>query len=131
MKDNRDVHLFPSQRSDRITTACIRNLVRKYVTLAKSNNPNHFKKEDYSPHSFRHSKTVHMLEAGIPLIYIRNFLGHESIQTTEIYLRIHQSSVSKILKEKLKQVYRIYLNTRFGKSGYTRFYPECKIIIML
>lgn len=100
LKDNRDEHLFPSQRSDRITTACIRNLVRKYVTLAKSNNPNHFKEEDYSPHSFRHSKAVHMLEAGIPLIYIRNFLGHESIQTTEIYLRIHQGSVSKILKER-------------------------------
>lgn len=100
LKDNRDEHLFPSQRSDRITTACIRNLVCKYVTLAKSNNPNHFKEEDYSPHSFRHSKAVHMLEAGVPLIYIRNFLGHESIQTTEIYLRIHQGSVSKILKER-------------------------------
>ena len=41
-----------------------------------------------------------MLEAGIPLIYIRNFLGHESVQTTEIYLRIHQGSVAKILKER-------------------------------
>lgn len=41
-----------------------------------------------------------MLEAGVPLIYIRNFLGHESIQTTEIYLRIHQGSVAKILKER-------------------------------
>ena len=85
LKDNRDEHLFPSQRSDRITTACIRNLVRKYVTLAKSNHPEYFKEEGYSPHSFRHSKAVHMLEAGVPLIYIRNFLGHESVQTTEIY----------------------------------------------
>lgn len=100
LKDNRDEHLFPSQRSDRITTACIRNLVCKYVALAKSNHPNHFKEEDYSPHSFRHSKAIHMLEVGIPLIYIRNFLGHESVQTTEIYLRIHQGSVSKILKER-------------------------------
>lgn len=100
LKDNRDEHLFPSQRSDRITTACIRNLVCKYVTLAKSNHPDYFKEEGYSPHSFRHSKAVHMLEAGVPLIYIRNFLGHESVQTTEIYLRIHQGSVSKILKER-------------------------------
>ena len=100
LKDNRDEHLFPSQRSDRITTACIRNLVCKYVTLAKSNHPDHFKEDGYSPHSFRHSKAVHMLEAGVPLIYIRNFLGHESVQTTEIYLRIHQGSVSKILKER-------------------------------
>lgn len=32
--------------------------------------------------------------------YIRNFLGHESVQTTEIYLRISQNSVSKILQER-------------------------------
>lgn len=100
LKDNRNDYLFPSQRSNRITTACIRNLVHKYVTAAKADNPDLFNEESYSPHSFRHSKAVHMLEAGVPLIYIRNFLGHESIQTTEIYLRIHQSSVSKILKER-------------------------------
>ena len=48
----------------------------------------------------RHSKALHMLEAGVPLIYIRNFLGHESVQTTEIYLRISQNSVAKILEER-------------------------------
>lgn len=100
LKEDRNEHLFPSQRSDRITTACIRNLVCKYVTLAKTNNPNYFREKGYSPHSFRHSKAIHMLEAGVPLIYIRNFLGHESFQTTEIYLRVHQESVSKILKER-------------------------------
>lgn len=100
IKDNRDEHLFPSQRSDKITTACIRNLVQKYVDESKSKNPKLFNEGHYSPHSFRHSKAIHMLEAGVPLIYIRNFLGHESIQTTEIYLRMHQSSVSKILKDK-------------------------------
>lgn len=100
LKNNRNEHLFTSQRSDLITTACIRNLVRKYVALAKSSNPALFREKSYSPHSFRHSKSVHMLEAGVPLIYIRNFLGHESIQTTEVYLRIHQGSVSKILKER-------------------------------
>lgn len=79
LKDNRNEHLFPSQRSDRITTSCIRNLVCKYITLVKSNHPEYFQEEGYSPHSFRHRKAVHMLEAGVPLIYIRNFLGHESV----------------------------------------------------
>jgi integrase len=35
----------------------------------------------------RHSKAMHMLQAGVPLIYIRDFLGHEEISTTEIYAR--------------------------------------------
>ena len=36
---------------------------------------------------FRHSKAIHMLEAGINIVYIRDFLGHEDISTTMIYVR--------------------------------------------
>lgn len=92
--------LFSSQRNSKMTTACIRNLVKKYVTLAKAQNPSLFLMGQYSPHSFRHSKAVHMVEAGIPLIYIRDFLGHESVKTTEIYAKISQATVSKILSNR-------------------------------
>lgn len=99
-KDNRNEALFPSQRSDRITTACIRNLVSKYVGIAKKEHPALFVADNYSPHCFRHSKAIHMLEAGVPLIYIRNFLGHESVNTTEVYARVSQEAVTKVLQER-------------------------------
>lgn len=35
----------------------------------------------------RHSKAVHLLQAGVNLIYICDFLGHSDIKTTEIYAR--------------------------------------------
>ena len=38
-----------------------------------------------TPHVLRHSKAMGLLKAGINLIYIRDFLGHSSIVTTEIY----------------------------------------------
>ena len=38
-------------------------------------------------HQFRHSKAMHMLAAGINIVYIRDFLGHEDISTTAIYSR--------------------------------------------
>ena len=38
-------------------------------------------------HQFRHSKAMHMLAAGINIVYIRDFLGHEDISTTQIYIR--------------------------------------------
>ena len=38
-------------------------------------------------HMFRHSKAMHMLESGINIVYIRDFLGHEDISTTMIYVR--------------------------------------------
>jgi len=36
---------------------------------------------------FRHSKAMHLLQAGVNLIYIRDFLGHADIKTTEIYAK--------------------------------------------
>ena len=40
-----------------------------------------------TPHMFRHSKAMHLLQAGVNLIYIRDFLGHQDIRTTEIYAK--------------------------------------------
>lgn len=54
-----------------------------------------------SPHSIRHSKAMHLLQSGINLIYIRDFLGHKSIQTTEIYARAD----SKQKRDALESVY--------------------------
>ena len=52
------------------------------------------------PRYFRHSKAVHMAESGIDLIYIRNFLGHEFISSTEIYARVSQEAVAKALSNR-------------------------------
>lgn len=41
-----------------------------------------------TPHVLRHSKAMHLLQAGVNMIYIRDFLGHVDIKTTEIYARI-------------------------------------------
>lgn len=92
--------LFSSQRSEKMTTASIRYIVQKYVAKAKKASPENFLEKGYSPHSFRHSKAIHMLKAGVPLIYIRNFLGHESVQTTEQYLRMNQESAAEILQKR-------------------------------
>ena len=40
---------------------------------------------NYSPHSLRHSKGTHLYNNGTPLLYIKDFLGHSSVTTTEIY----------------------------------------------
>ncbi len=37
------------------------------------------------PHLFRHSRSTHLYQMGIPLSYIKDFLGHSSINTTSIY----------------------------------------------
>lgn len=40
-----------------------------------------------------------MLDSGVPIIVIKNFLGHASIQTTQIYAELSQNTVDEHLKE--------------------------------
>jgi len=59
-------------------------IIGKYQT--KVGNPQ-LTDADISPHTLRHSKAVHLYEAGVPLPYIRDILGHIDLSTTEIYAR--------------------------------------------
>ena len=58
-----------------------------------------FRENKYSPHSMRHTAAMHMLEAGVPMMAIKNFLGHASVTTTERYAELSQSTVDKHIKE--------------------------------
>ena len=49
-------------------------------------------------HMLRHSKAVHLLQAGVNLIYIRDFLGHTDIKTTEVYARADTELKRKALE---------------------------------
>jgi len=92
-------HIFSSQTHEHMTTSCIRTIVKKYVTIAKKRNPGLFR-ENYTPHSFRHSIAMHMLESGIPLPVIKTFLGHESIASTLIYASANYEMVNSYLRDK-------------------------------
>lgn len=54
-----------------------------------------------TPHVLRHSKAMHMLQAGVNLIYIRDFLGHTSISTTEIYAKAD----SRLKRQAIEKAY--------------------------
>ena len=43
----------------------------------------------------RHTTATHMIEADIPLIVIKNFLGHSSITATQVYCEISQGMLDK------------------------------------
>ena len=52
-----------------------------------------------SPHVLRHTKALHLLRAGVNMIYIRDFLGHVDIATTEIYARIDAEMKRKVFED--------------------------------
>lgn len=80
-----DHPLLTNRYHQKIDRDGIGYIISKYVGEIRKGNPS-FPKNVHC-HMFRHSKAVHMLEAGINIVYIRDFLGHEDISTTMIYVR--------------------------------------------
>lgn len=80
-----DHPLFFNSRQEHLSRSGVSFILSKYIQRANENGGNISKK--ITPHCLRHSKAMHMVEAGINLIYIRDFLGHESIETTQVYAK--------------------------------------------
>jgi integrase/recombinase XerD len=78
--------LFSNPQNGKLSRAAILGIVKKYTAMARKANLAVIP-EGIGCHSLRHSKAMHMLEADINLVYIRDFLGHSSTTTTEIYAR--------------------------------------------
>lgn len=101
-------HIFSSQTHEQMTISCVEGIYKKYVSLAKKNNPELFLADSYPPHSMRHSTACHLLEARVDIVTIKNILGHVSVQTTQIYAEMSQNTVDQKLRE--------WNETWFGKN---------------
>ena len=94
-----DRHIFSTRTHEHMTISCVEAIYKKYLYEAKKQHPSMFREAKYSPHSMRHTAAMHMLEAGVPMMAIKNFLGHASVTTTERYAELAQSTVDKHIKE--------------------------------
>jgi site-specific recombinase XerD len=106
-QDTKNRYLFSSQTNEHMSISCVEEIVKKYVWQAKEQYPHLFKEDNYTPHSFRHSIAVHMLEAGESLFAIKAFLGHSSITSTAIYAQVTPELASKYLDERGKPLKEI------------------------
>lgn len=78
--------LFFNSRKQKLTRAGVTYILKKYATQANAKKPEQIP-HTLSCHCLRHSKAMHLLQAGVNLVYIRDLLGHTSVQTTEIYAK--------------------------------------------
>ncbi len=94
--------LFTNRSKNHLTRAGVAYLINKYVAIANRHGANIT--IGVHAHTFRHSKAVHLLEAGVELIYIRDILGHSSVTTTEIYARVCNERKREAIERAYKNI---------------------------
>ena len=92
IQDQASNHLFLNRRGNKLTRVMIFTLVKQLCVLADI-------QKSVSPHTFRHSFATHLLEGGADLRAIQDMLGHESINTTEIYTHLDQTHLRKVIEK--------------------------------
>lgn len=87
-KANNQEYLFTGKKG-KLTDRNIQKIVRKATIRAGINKAVH-------PHTLRHSFATHLIENGVDIRKIQEFLGHSSISTTELYTHISREELKKI-----------------------------------
>lgn len=101
LENNMNLHpLFFNSRKEKLTRAGTHHILQCYAKMAW-NKDRGLIPDRISCHSLRHSKAMHLLQAGVHLVYIRDILGHESVVTTETYARAD----SKQKREAIENAY--------------------------
>lgn len=77
--------VFPSSRDTRLSADAFQRLVARHAATASRSCPS-LKEKTVTPHTLRHSAAMNLLRRGVDLSVIALWLGHESSETTQIYL---------------------------------------------
>jgi len=79
--------LLQNRQALPLTRHGARYLLLKYLRRARLSMPT-LQRARISPHTFRHTKAMHLLQAGVPLVTIKDILGHVDVKSTEVYIQI-------------------------------------------
>ena len=85
LKTESDSPLFPNARGRFMTRSGVEKRLKKAVEIAAENNPT-LKGQSITPHVFRHTTAMQLLQSGVDITVIALWLGHESPVTTHIYV---------------------------------------------
>lgn len=90
--------VFTNARKGKLSRDGFRYILKKYIILA-GNTCVTLKRKHISPHSLRHTTAMQLLDAGVDLMIIAIWLGHESIETTQVYIRADLKMKEKALNK--------------------------------
>ena len=94
-KINNSKNVFINKNGLPLTRQYFFKIIKYYSIKANIN-------KNISPHTLRHSFATHLLENGAPLIAVKNLLGHESINTTQIYTHVNERKLVSVIDNNFK-----------------------------
>jgi integrase len=111
--------LFPSMSGGRLSADAVQDLVNKHFAAARAKCSSLVKKR-VTPHVLRHTAAMELLQAGVDRSMIALWLGHESVETTQIYLNANLALKEEILAK---------VGPINGKRG--RYHPPDRLLNFL
>jgi site-specific recombinase XerD len=90
-------HVFLNHRGEPLTRFGVRVIVKKHGAAAAATRPGLARKR-MSPHLFRHTAAVHLLNSGVDINVIRSWLGHVDLKTTNIYAEIDMATKRRAIE---------------------------------
>ena len=90
--------LFYKARDEKLTRQGVTYILQSYANLSRKEHPELIP-DAICCHSLRHSKAMHLLQAGVNIVYLRDILGHVSIQSTDVYARADSKSKREALEK--------------------------------
>jgi len=111
--------LFPNPRGGRLSADAVQHLLAKYTVVAGKSSPS-LQQKRVTPHVLRHTMAMELLQAGVDRAVIALWLGHESVETTQIYLEANLAIKEEILAKTTPVE---------GKIG--RYRPDDQLLVFL
>jgi site-specific recombinase XerD len=90
--------LFHGPNHSRLTRSGVAKLLARHVRAVRARDPGWAPGLPVTPHTLRRSRAMHLVQAGVNLIYIRDLLGHADVSTTEIYARADAETKRKAIE---------------------------------
>jgi integrase/recombinase XerD len=90
--------LLRNRRGEKLTRQGARYLLKKYLGGAAQALPS-LGRPGISLHTLRHTKAMHLLQSGVPLVTIKDVLGHADVKSTEVYVQTDLEAKRRALEQ--------------------------------
>ena len=110
--DYGEEYLFYSNQKKKYHRSSINYIIKNLCEILKEKYPDYFN-GNYHPHTIRHSKASHLYDDNTPLLIIKDLLGHEELESTQIYATPSKEREREII---LKNAIAIEHNKSYSKA---------------